>query len=411
MPRLSDLPELIGFFSYSREDDEDFDHALSKLRTRIQNELRGQLGRSRETLRLWQDREAIPPGTLWAAEIQAAIDQSVFFIPIVSPRVVRSDYCVTEFTEFLARERQLGRRDLVFPVLFINVPELADETRQREHAVLEVIAQRQYVDWREFRYDPDSPTVRREVAEFCAKIVTALQRTPPQEEKEKRQADAAEQARRRQAEDEARREQERAQEAEARQRAEAEARQRAEAVARSRRDAEDERRAKAGEVPTPDEPPATPPTPSGSAAARGVPHGSLPQGQSSRAVGAMLLLAGSINFVLTTAFVVRLASQNSGHASVSFVMVVLGLLLLDASSFGVGLGTIWGKPWSGPAGLAISVLGLGNSLFFLYMLGGMEEDGAHGRTLVGVPYGVSSIVYIAGLVHFLAQLRRSRAVA
>src|SRR5690348_8554190 len=100
MPRLSDLPEIVGFFSYSREDDEDFDHSLSKLRTRIQNELRAQLGRSRETLRLWQDREAIPPGTLWASEIKGAIEQSVFFIPIVSPRVVRSEYCGTEFHEF-----------------------------------------------------------------------------------------------------------------------------------------------------------------------------------------------------------------------------------------------------------------------------------------------------------------------
>jgi hypothetical protein len=65
MVSLTDLDELVGFFSYSREDDDDSEQALSTLRTRIQNELRTQLGRSKETLRLWQDREAIPPGTLW----------------------------------------------------------------------------------------------------------------------------------------------------------------------------------------------------------------------------------------------------------------------------------------------------------------------------------------------------------
>jgi hypothetical protein len=62
MSSLADLPELIGFFSYSREDDADSQGALSALRGRIQGELRGQLGRTAKTFRLWQDKEAIPSG-------------------------------------------------------------------------------------------------------------------------------------------------------------------------------------------------------------------------------------------------------------------------------------------------------------------------------------------------------------
>jgi hypothetical protein len=65
MASLAQLPELVGFFSYSREDDEDSNGALSALRSRIQGELRGQLGRTAKTFRLWQDKEAIPSGTLW----------------------------------------------------------------------------------------------------------------------------------------------------------------------------------------------------------------------------------------------------------------------------------------------------------------------------------------------------------
>jgi hypothetical protein len=41
MSSLADLPELVGFFSYSREDDEDSRDALSAFRERIQRELRG----------------------------------------------------------------------------------------------------------------------------------------------------------------------------------------------------------------------------------------------------------------------------------------------------------------------------------------------------------------------------------
>ena len=52
MSSLADLPELVGFFSYSREDDEDSQGALSALRERIQRELRGQLTRSMDRLSL-----------------------------------------------------------------------------------------------------------------------------------------------------------------------------------------------------------------------------------------------------------------------------------------------------------------------------------------------------------------------
>jgi TIR domain len=93
MSSLADLPELIGFFSYSREDDEGSHGALSTLRERIQHELRAQLGRSFKNFRLWQDKEAIPSGTLWESEIKNAVAQSVFFIPIITPTVVASPYC------------------------------------------------------------------------------------------------------------------------------------------------------------------------------------------------------------------------------------------------------------------------------------------------------------------------------
>ena len=50
MASLADAPDLVGFFSYSREDDEGSGGRLSKLRERIQEELRGQLGRTKRDL-------------------------------------------------------------------------------------------------------------------------------------------------------------------------------------------------------------------------------------------------------------------------------------------------------------------------------------------------------------------------
>jgi hypothetical protein len=192
MSSLAELPELVGFFSYSREDDGDSDGALSALRSRIQGELRGQLGRTAKTFRLWQDKEAISSGTLWESEIKNAVKQAVFFIPIITPTVIASPYCRLELESFLAREAELGRDDLVFPILYIEVPMLADVARRQNDPVLSLLAQRQYVDWSEFRYlDVSSTEVRRSVGRFCADIRNAIHRPWISPEERKQQEIAA----------------------------------------------------------------------------------------------------------------------------------------------------------------------------------------------------------------------------
>ncbi|HEY1806580.1 MAG TPA: SUMF1/EgtB/PvdO family nonheme iron enzyme [Terracidiphilus sp.] len=178
MSSLADLPELVGFFSYSREDDAGAFGALSALRERIQHELRAQLGRTAKTFRIWQDKEAIPSGSLWESEIKNSVAQAVFFIPIITPTVVASPYCRVELDAFLAREAALGRSDLVFPVLYIQVPALEDSARREKDPVLSLIAKRQYVDWREFRHmDLNSTEVRRAIERFCGHIRDALNKT------------------------------------------------------------------------------------------------------------------------------------------------------------------------------------------------------------------------------------------
>jgi hypothetical protein len=193
MSSLADLPEVIGFFSYSREDDEASDGTLSALRDAIQQELSAQLGRSRTTFRLWQDQEAIAPGRLWESEIKAAVEQSVFFIPIVTPRAVNSDYCKSEFEAFLAREHTLGRTDLVFPLLYIRVPALESEAIWRKDPLLSIIGLRQYVDWRRFRHVDIRTTPVREANEvFCEKIVETLRKpwVSPEERRSQQDIDA-----------------------------------------------------------------------------------------------------------------------------------------------------------------------------------------------------------------------------
>jgi hypothetical protein len=236
MSSLSDRPELVGFFSYSREDDEGSKGALSKLRKRIWNELRAQLGRTRADFRLWQDTAAIPEGRLWEEEIQSAIEQSVFFIPIITPTALRSVHCKREFDLFLSREAELGRNDLIFPLLYIRVPALEAEDQWRQNPVLKIIGSRQYIDWLSFRHlDIDSTEVGVAIERFCTNIFNALHRSWVSPEDRRRDEEAA--ALRRAEDDERRTKAE----AEARERA-AEERRRQEAAAKQRTDEEETRR-------------------------------------------------------------------------------------------------------------------------------------------------------------------------
>jgi hypothetical protein len=196
MSSLADLSDLVGFFSYSREDDHGSRGALSALRDAIQNELSAQLGRSHTDFRVWQDKAAIPLGTLWENQIRDAINQSAFFVPIVTPRAMRSQHCTFEFESFLAREAELGRDDLVFPILYIPVPALEDEKLWRLDPVLKIVGTRQYLDWRDLRHlEHNAPEVRQKVERFCRNISTALRKPWVSLEERRREAETQAQQR------------------------------------------------------------------------------------------------------------------------------------------------------------------------------------------------------------------------
>jgi Skp family chaperone for outer membrane proteins len=188
---LAELPNLVGFFSYSREDDEDSGEKLSALRDAIGRELAQQLGRSkRKDFRLWQDQVAIEAGDDWESEIAKAIGQSAFFIPIVTPRAVASKHCKFEFESFLARERALGRDDLIFPILYLSVPALLDEANWRVDPVLSIVGRRQHFDWRRFRHVAPETTVYGEAIETLGEQIVGKLRQPWVSPEERRQLEA-----------------------------------------------------------------------------------------------------------------------------------------------------------------------------------------------------------------------------
>src|ERR1700677_1227503 len=116
----------VGFWSYARQDDAHSDGQLSQLRAIVGKAIVLQCG---VEVVVWQDVAAIPYGADWAETIERTLGQTTFFIPIVTPRFLKSENCRDEYLGFRRRMQTLGCNDLVFPVHYLGLEGMGrDET-------------------------------------------------------------------------------------------------------------------------------------------------------------------------------------------------------------------------------------------------------------------------------------------
>ncbi len=78
MSSLAELPNLIGFFSYSRTDDDKGGGAVAALANLIYGELLLQLGRTDKNFKLWRDKDALAAGEHWKEKLKEAVSEFVF---------------------------------------------------------------------------------------------------------------------------------------------------------------------------------------------------------------------------------------------------------------------------------------------------------------------------------------------
>jgi hypothetical protein len=165
----------IGFWSYARKDDEASRGRLSSLRSLLMSELQQQYGR--DPIRIFQDVGAIPPGAEWEARIRTALDDSTFYIPIISPNFVESPWCNREFMFFLERERRLNEAhpDLkgarrVFPISYIDIRD-GDPCDER---LLPELRRLQWLDFKPYRLKDYNVSPVPEQLELLARSICDL---------------------------------------------------------------------------------------------------------------------------------------------------------------------------------------------------------------------------------------------
>jgi sulfatase modifying factor 1 len=169
-----------GFWSYTSADDAASDGRLSRLRQQLANRLKQQLGRP---VHLFQDVAAIPPGTSWEQQIHAALTEASFFVPILTPGFLQSEWCAKEVRRFRTLMESLGRDDLILPVHYLDVTGFAN-VRRGDCIDIEVFDYLRSLQWVDFRtlepLDSDTTEVRVWLAGFARRVEEALYReTPP----------------------------------------------------------------------------------------------------------------------------------------------------------------------------------------------------------------------------------------
>jgi hypothetical protein len=161
--------DFAAFLCYARFDDEHDDGQLSMFRDRLAAEVRAQTGR-REFV-IFQDRASIGWGENWRARVEETLDAVSLLLVVVTPGLFGSAECRGEVARFAARERKLGRSDLILPVYYISAREMEDPAVREGDEIAALLAGRQFADWRDLRFEPlSSPLSRKAIAALASRL-------------------------------------------------------------------------------------------------------------------------------------------------------------------------------------------------------------------------------------------------
>ncbi len=170
----------IGFWSYTRDDDAASEGRLSALRERLYAQLKQNLGKL--DVRLFQDIAAIPPGTEWQVQIESALREASFLIPIITPALLHSPNCADEIRYFRTLMEARGRKDLILPICFRDVSRFsgARRTEIQDPALYDYLKTVQWVDFTDVETKGlDTPEMRERLRAFATRIEETLYRVVP----------------------------------------------------------------------------------------------------------------------------------------------------------------------------------------------------------------------------------------
>lgn len=156
-----------GFVSYVHKDNSQSGGRVLRLISKIEDEFSLTTG---EDLEFFVDRTSLEWGDQWRQRIESALQDTTFFVPIVTPRFFQSVECRSELMKFAGYARSLGAEELLLPVLFVDVDDLNEDSSDE---VKSLIASTQYVDWTKLRLsDEESAEYVQAVSDLARRLAT-----------------------------------------------------------------------------------------------------------------------------------------------------------------------------------------------------------------------------------------------
>lgn len=156
------MADIAGFWSYVRADDENDGGSIVRLADRVMDEYALLSG---DSLRLFVDRD-LEWGDEWKRRIDQALQETTFFIPVITPRYFKSDECRRELVKFKSASEEFGVEQLLLPIYYIEVPDIEDE--QPTDALMAYVKSAQRVDLRELRLNNESDAAYRTMVNSLA---------------------------------------------------------------------------------------------------------------------------------------------------------------------------------------------------------------------------------------------------
>jgi len=133
-----------AFLSYTRVDDEFFGGAITALRKFLELGVRVVTGN--QDFNIFQDIDGIEFGQQWQKQLDQAIANTRFLIPIMTPLFFQSKACRDELGKFVEHEQSVGRDDLILPIYFVTTPLLEKPELLLEDSLASEVNARQRYD-------------------------------------------------------------------------------------------------------------------------------------------------------------------------------------------------------------------------------------------------------------------------
>jgi len=160
------LEAVAGFWSYSHDDNRLDDGAILELARLVEEEYNLLSG---EPLEMFVDQNSTAWGDKWRERIDAALSQTTFFIPIITPRYFTRTECRRELLEFAGKAKSLGVDELLLPILYVEVQDF--DTENPDDAIA-LIANTQCEEWRNTRLlEPRSREYRAAVNVLARRLL------------------------------------------------------------------------------------------------------------------------------------------------------------------------------------------------------------------------------------------------